>query len=93
VTCTKRFFMRTRNEGFDNHEKCLKDDCIFHVWKCNECMFTKWGYTWLYERWQEPVCSDCGNDMMYSHTEVETPIEPNNNPFWQKGEKENEKSD
>ncbi len=56
----------------------IKDDCIFHVWKCNECVTKVEVTPDFYEENGTPVCSDCGNDMMYSHTEVETPIEPNN---------------
>ena len=56
----------------------IKDDCIFHVWKCNECA-TKIEVTPdFYEENGTPVCVDCGNDMAYFRTEIEIPTEPNN---------------
>ena len=56
----------------------IKDDCIFHVWKCNECATKVEVTPDFYEENGTPVCVDCGNDMAYCRTEIEIPTESNN---------------
>ena len=56
----------------------IKDDCIFHVWKCNECVTKVEVTPDFYEENGTPVCEKCGDDMAYCRTEIEIPTEPNN---------------
>ena len=50
--------------------KKISDDTIRHVWYCEECedevnIKPDW-----YQNNGTPMCSDCDNDMIYSHTEI-----------------------
>jgi hypothetical protein len=56
----------------------IKDDCIFHVWKCNECDTKVEVTPDFYEENGTPVCLDCSDDMTYCRTEIEIPTESNN---------------
>lgn len=50
--------------------KTIDDSMVRHVWRCEECedevnIEPEW-----YQDNGTPMCGDCDDDMIYSHTEI-----------------------
>ena len=48
----------------------IDDTKIRHVWRCEECEDEVNIVPWDYQNIGTPVCADCDDDMIYSHTEI-----------------------